>query len=145
MKEQDYYLLDVLKRNRKICISLILIILVGIVLIIAAVALDLQASYQISIDEQIASSLFAVMITAVITWFLIVVLNIIFVLNNLKIKNYFKEDGGFWIAMSILVFFFTLIIVSISLNRINEYIKTLKTNESSNSGENKFIIPFDNK
>lgn len=128
MKEQDYYLLDVLKRNRKICISLILIILVGIVLIIAAVALDLQASYQISIDEQIASSLFAVMITAVITWFLIVVLNIIFVLNNLKIKNYFKEDGGFWIAMSILVFFFTLIIVSISLNRINEYIKTLKTN-----------------
>lgn len=47
--------------------------------------------------------------------------------------------------MSILVFFFTLIIVSISLNRINEYIKTLKTNESSNSGENKFIIPFDNK
>lgn len=95
MKEQDYYLLDVLKRNRKICISLILIILVGIVLIIAAVALDLQASYQISIDEQIASSLFAVMITAVITWFLIVVLNIIFVLIILRLKITSKKMVGF--------------------------------------------------
>lgn len=151
MKEQDYYLLDVLKRNRKICISLILIILVGIVFIIAAVALELQAAYQILpndpsiIDQQIAWSWLAVMITAVITWILILILNIIFVVNNLKIKNHFKEDAGFWVAMSILVFFFSLIIVSISLNKINEYIKTMNANESNNSGENNFIIPFDNK
>lgn len=135
MKDKDY-LFKILKQNKGVCGSLIFIILLGILLIVTTIILQIHKMNNMKKTNIFLVPWIILMIITIINWMLVLILNIIFNLNNFKIKNYFKKDDTFWIIMSVLIFFFTLTIASISLNKINQYIKYLKLNHVDEAKEN---------